>query len=195
MSSDDAAVGGQPDAGTLLAAWAHGDNAAAERLFELTYGELHGLAHTLLARERRDHTLQPTALVHEAWLRLFGCAGTRPAEHGRFLALASRVMRRLLVDHARRRHAEKRGGGGKRVELDTSIPDTDDVFGDVLAVDRALDNLATLSERQTTIVERRFFGGLEMEEIAGELGVSLSTVEREWRVARAYLQHELRSEK
>jgi RNA polymerase sigma factor (TIGR02999 family) len=176
--------------GLLLAA-RQGDGDAQAALGGLAYEELRLLARRMLAHERPDHSLQPTILVHETWLRLFGSRPARPEERTHFLALAAGVMRRVLVDHARRRHAVKRDGARTRVELAPELLSRPDPLADVLEVDEALQRLAALSERQARIVELRFFGGLEMTEVAEHLALSLSTVEREWRVARAFLQVEL----
>jgi len=178
---------------TLLAAAASGDAGAEEQLLALSYDELHRLARAYLSHERRGHTLQPTALVNEAWLKLFGAQALDLCERRPFLALAARAMRRVLVDHARTRGRAKRGAGQAGLGIDTGIPAPDGGGGgaaDVLAVDEALERLKALSERQARIVELRFFGGLEVEEAAGVLGLSPSTVEREWRAARAFL-HDL----
>lgn len=162
--------------------------AEAERLWELVHGALRGLAGTLLEGERGDHTLQPTALVHEAYLRLVG--QDRVAWQGRahFFAIAAQAMRRILIDHARARGRDKRGAGRERVELETSVLGAADVARlDVVAVHEALERLATVSEDQARIAELRFFGGLPMESVAEVLGRPLRSIEREWRFARAWL--------
>lgn len=157
-------------------------------LFDMLYGELHALAAAHLRRERSDHTLQPTALVHEAWLKLT-VQDDVPAEgRSRFLAVASQAMRRILVDHARGKGRDKRGDGRARVELDPSrlaVSESEDV--DLMALDDALIALEGVSERQARIVELRFFGGLPEAEIATILGVSERSVQRDWRIARAWL--------
>lgn len=157
-------------------------------LFDALYGELRALAAVHLRRERPDHTLQPTALVHEAWIKL--AAGETDGAGGRrrFLALASQAMRRILVDHARGRGRDKRGAGRGRAALDPdALPADVDAGLDLVALDAALDELARVSERQARVVELRFFGGLPEAEVAEVLGVSDRTVQREWRVARAWL--------
>ena len=171
----------------LLLQAAGGEKAAEERLLALTYGELHRLAQGYLARERRGHTLQPTALVHEAWLKLFGGSALVLEERRPFLLLAAQAMRRVLVDHARTRAREKRGGGRERLEIDTALVAPERGAAEVLEVDEALARLRELSERQAQVVELRFFGGLEVEEVAVVLAISTSTAEREWRAARAFL--------
>jgi RNA polymerase sigma factor (TIGR02999 family) len=177
---------------TLLAQIRAGNAAAEGRLVALVYDELRRRAGELLRRERPGHTLQPTALVHEALLRLLrpeALAGTRDRAH--LMAAAARAMRQVLVDHARRRAADKRGGGQEHVPLDEAL----DYFArqslDVLAVHEALDELAGLHARQGQVVELRFFGGYTVEEIAGLLEVSLSTVESDFRKAAAFLRGRL----
>ena len=176
-----------------------GETAARDRLFEIVYGDLKRIAAYHAARERGGHTLQPTALVHEACLRLLagmeeGTVHARDRRH--FLALASQAMRRLLVDYARARNAEKRGSG--EVEpMPENLPAPVTLAHPpehIVAVDRALDRLAAFSPRQGHVVEMRFFGGLTEEEIAGVLDVNVRTVKRDWAVARAWLQSELRAE-
>jgi len=175
----------------LLDQMADGSPSAAERLFPLVYDELRALAGSYFRGERPDHTLQPTALVNEAFVRLAAPAGrpVRGREH--FLALAARVMRHVLVDHARERNALRRGGDDRhRVllsELETSDALSESNGFDIEAVDAALTELATLNDRSAQVVELRFFGGLTHEEIARAIDASLSTVEREWRFARAWL--------
>jgi RNA polymerase sigma-70 factor (ECF subfamily) len=176
----------------LLQAWSAGDAAAREALLPRVYGELRRRAGAYLRRERSGHTLQPTALVHEVYLRL-------AAQHvdwqsrGHFFGLASRLMRRILVDHARHEGRLKRGGGGVRVEF------SEDVAGaapaadvDLEALDAALDELSRLDARQGQVVELRYFGGLSIDETASLLGLSPATVKREWALARAFLHRRLR---
>jgi RNA polymerase sigma factor (TIGR02999 family) len=176
----------------LLERWGGGDQSALDELMPLVYAELQQLAAAYLRRERPGHTLQTTALIHEAYLRLVGQKHGR--WHGRkhFYGIAARLMRQVLVEHARRRRAEKRGGGGAAVTL--SHPD--EVAGapeaDVLAVHEALERLAAFDEQQARVVELRFFGGLSIEEAAEALGVGHATIEREWGLARAWLRRELR---
>jgi RNA polymerase sigma factor (TIGR02999 family) len=174
----------------LLARWADGDRAALDRLVPLVYPELRKIADGYLRRERNGHTLQPTALVHEAWLRLV--KQDHPVfEHRRqFYALAAQVMRRILVDHARALHAEKRSAGVRttwRHAPGTAAAET----VDLLALDQALDRLAAASPRQAQVIELRYFGGLNLEEIAEILGVSSPTISRDQKTAEAWLGHVL----
>ncbi|HEV8498199.1 MAG TPA: ECF-type sigma factor [Gemmatimonadaceae bacterium] len=176
----------------LLRAWGAGEAGASEELVPLVYAELRRQARRVLRREGEGHTLQATALVHEAWLRLDGQHDARWESRTQFLAVAAQTMRRVLVDHARARRALKRGGGGTQVtlgEADHAAATTDDV--DVLALDDALDRLATMDPRKARLVELRYFAGLSMPEAAAALGVSLATVGREWAVARMWLRREL----
>ncbi len=168
-----------------------GDARAMDRLFPLVYDELRGLAAGHLRNERSGHTLQPTALVHEAFAKLIDSSRFEYQGRAQFLSLASRAMRRVLVDHARGLARIKRGGGWQRVELDPAPSLTQDDLPDLVELDRALSQLAENSERQAKIVELRFFGGLEVDMVAEALGLSKSTVEREWRVARAWLAYTL----
>ena len=176
-----------PEAVTcLLQAWSQGDESARDRLFPLIYDELRRRAAAYLRRERRDHTLRPTALVHEAYLRLVGQrSGWR--NRAQFFGVASQTMRRILVDHARARRAAKRPGSGLRVDLREDAAAVAPAEVDLVLLDKALDELAALDERQGRVVELRFFGGLSHEEVAETLGVSLATVNRDWRLARAWL--------
>jgi RNA polymerase sigma factor (TIGR02999 family) len=174
----------------LLRRWSAGDSAALEELWPMACGELRRQAAGLLRGERAAATFEPTALVHDAFLRLAGADPIAWESRNHFFALAARAMRRVLVDHARRRDSGKRGGGLARVGLtlaDRMGARAETRFLDVLTVDRALERLERISERRARVVEMRFFAGLEDREIAQVLGVSLSTVEREWRTARAFL--------
>jgi RNA polymerase sigma factor (TIGR02999 family) len=185
------------EASQLLAAYRAGDRGALDRLFPLVYGELKALAARRMRRERSDHTLQTTALVHEAYLRLFGGIPIPVESRGHLLALASRAMRRVLVDAARRGRASKRPAAGDRVELEAgalAAPVQALDAATVAAVDRALEHLAALDPRQARIVELKFFGGLTLDEVAESLGVSEATVTREWRAARAWLKSRLAAE-
>jgi RNA polymerase sigma factor (TIGR02999 family) len=176
----------------LLRAWGAGDAGASEALVPLVYAELRRQARRALRREREGHTLQATALVHEAWLRLDGQHDVPWESRTQFLAVAAQMMRRVLVDHARTRRALKRGGGGTHVTLghaDHAIAAPDQV--DVLALDDALARLAILDPRKARLVELRYFAGLSIPEAAAALGVSLATVGREWAVARMWLRREL----
>jgi RNA polymerase sigma factor (TIGR02999 family) len=176
----------------LLLAWNAGDKAALERLMPLVYGELRQLAERHFRRERRGHTLQPTAVVHEAYFRLVDQTRVTWKNRGHFLAIASQAMRRILIDHARGRDAEKRGGEVEKVTLDVAIGSPEPARDvDVLALDEALDRLKTLDGAQAQIVELRFFGGLTIEETAEVMDVSPSSVKRDFRSARAWLFREL----
>jgi RNA polymerase sigma-70 factor (ECF subfamily) len=174
----------------LLQAARGGDENAARRLIPVVYQELRRLAGRYMREERRDHTLQPTALVHEAYLRLVEQAGVDWQNRAHFLGIAAQMMHRILVDHARGHARMKRGGEQIRVPLEEAIvlPVND---GQLLALDEALHRLAKIDPRQSRIVELRFFGGLSVEETAEVLGVSPKTVKRDWSVARAWLHAEV----
>lgn len=180
------------DVTTLLHAWAAGDLDARERAFALVYAELRRHAAAQLRRERPGHTLQPTALVHEAYIRLVDQNRADWQNRAQFLAVASRMMRRILVDRARARHAGKRGGHAARVSLDDAagVP-APDAGVDLLDLDAALDRLAAFDPRKSHIAELRFFGGLSLEETGHVLKVSAKTVERDWQAARAWLYRAL----
>jgi RNA polymerase sigma-70 factor (ECF subfamily) len=176
----------------LLRLWSSGDASAPERLFPLVYAELRAIAAVQMRAERAGHTLQPTALVHELFLRLDRGQPIAWNDRGHFFRLAAQAMRRLLVDFARRRLAERRGGDFAHVTLGRA----DEAAAaqrpeEVLAMDEALERLGVLDPRQAQVVELRAFSGMTMDEIAAALGLSLSTVEREWRAARAWLRREL----
>lgn len=173
----------------LLRAWNRGDHQALDRLVPLVQRELRQLAAAHLRRERPDHTLQPTALVHEVYLRLVGASDVSWQDRSHFFGIAARLMRQILVDHARRRRAAKRGGLATRVTLDDDVAVERNL--DVEALDEALARLAELDPRQGRVVELRFFGGLGVEETAEVLRISPTTVKREWRTARAWLYREL----
>lgn len=181
-----------PSVTSLLRAWSAGDPEAERQLVPLVYGELRRRAGAYLRRERPGHTLQPTALVHEAWLRLAG-QDVDWRNRSQFFGMASQLMRRILVDHARRRGAARRGGGGLQVPLEEAMgaPAEGDRV-DLVRLDEALTELAELDPRQGRIVELRFFGGLTTEETAGLLGVSPATIKRDWTVAKAWLLDRLR---
>jgi len=179
------------DATRLLTEWRAGNDAALDRLIPLVYDELRELARRYLRRERREHTLQPTALVHEAYLRLVDQqqAGWRNRAH--FIAIAAQMMRRILVDHARAHDAAKRGSGAEKLSIDSVSEPAVDPEVDVIALDAALERLAALDPVQARIVELRFFGGLTIEETSEVVGVGPTTVKREWQMARAWLFREL----
>ena len=175
----------------LLVRWRAGDQEALQRLIPLVYEELRAIARRQLHRERPGHTLQSAALVHEAYLRLVGQHPFDSRDRAHFLAVASRLMRQVLVDHARRNAAAKRGAN-QTVELDASFALPQAPRVEMTALDDALVGLAKLDERQAQIVELRFFGGLSVEEIADVLGSSRSTVKRDWNVAKAWLTREMK---
>ena len=174
----------------LLRAWRQGDRDALESLIPLVYADLHRMAERRLRGERPGHTLQPTAIVHEAYLRLVGPEGEDWQNRAHFFAAAARSMRRILVDHARAKGAKKRGGGGNRVLLDTTVM-VEPRAVDLIAVDDALEKLAALDAEQGRVVELRFFAGLTEDETADALGISPATVHRKWLSAKAYLHREL----
>jgi RNA polymerase sigma-70 factor, ECF subfamily len=175
----------------LLIAWREGDAGALEELMPLVYQELHRLAQRYLGREHRQHTLQTTALVHEAYLRLVNQQEVAWQDRIHFFAVAARVMRRILVDHARARHYQKRGAGARHVALDEALEVSDARAAEVVALDEALESLATFDERKSRLVELRFFGGLSIEETAAVLQVSAGTVMRDWTLAKTWLQREI----
>jgi RNA polymerase sigma-70 factor, ECF subfamily len=175
----------------LLRAWAHGDDGALERLAPLVEAELRRLARAYMRRERRGHTLQTTALVNEAFLRLTDARTVGWQDRAHFLGIAARLMRRVLVDHARARGYRKRGGGAQRVTLDDRLVGSPEPALDVVALDGALEALAAVDARKGRVIELRFFGGLSVEETAQVLGVSPDTVKRDWRLAKLWLLHEL----
>lgn len=186
-------MGDRPDVTELLLAWKDGDTAARDVLFDAVYGELRRLARTRLARGRPDQSLTPTALVHEAYLKLVDQRRVQWQNRSHFLAIAGKVMRRILVDHARARAAAKRGGDAK-VPLDDAEVPMAPIAIDVLALDAALEKLALLDRRQSELVELRFFAGLTVEEIAAALDVAPITVKRDWALAKAWLFRELQDE-
>ena len=175
----------------LLKEWAAGDRAALERLMPLVYEELRRLAASQLRAERRNHTLQPTALVHEAYMRLIGQRSVSWANRAHFFGIASRMMRRILVDHARRRGRNKRSPGTVYLDLGNSETVVADRTPELLALDDALTQLEKLDPQQARVVELRFFAGLSVEETAEVAGISTATVKREWATARAFLRHEI----
>lgn len=174
----------------LLNRWTGGDKEALKSLVPLVYAELRRLAHNRLRHERHNHTLQTTALVHEAYLRLAENPPNRVADRKHFLALAAGIMRQVLVDHAREKLAQKRDGG-VQIELDSRIAPVSERVLDVLAINEALTSLAKLDPRQSTIVELRFFAGLSIEDTAEIMGMSPATVKRDWITARAWLLQQM----
>jgi len=175
----------------LLLAWRDGDESALEKLTPIVYEELHRIARRCMAGERREHSLQATALVNEAYLRLVDTRRVRWQGRGHFYAIAARLMRRILVDHARSRDARKRGGDARRVSLDETALVAPEPEVDLIDLDAALQKLAAQDPRKERVVELRFFAGLDVQEAADVLEVSPDTVMRDWRLARAWLAREL----
>lgn len=180
------------DVTQVLAQLRDGDQRAADKLLPMVYDEFRALARHYLGQERANHTLQPTALVHEAYLKLVDQTRVDWQGKSHFFAVAAQAMRRILVDHARSRQRDKRGGGRARVALDEAVALSPQKDEDVLALDEALERLGKLDPRQAKVVELRFFGGMSVEEVAQALGVSKRTVEGDWTFARAWLARELR---
>lgn len=178
----------------LLTKLAGGDKSAMARLMPLVYDELHQRATSYMRQERHNHTLQPTALVHETYLKLVEQRGANFKNRAHFMAVAAKLMRRILIDHARSHLSTKRGGEQIPVSIEAAALVRTDTPAGMLAVDDALRKLEALDARQEQIVEMRFFGGLTVEETAEVLGVSARTVEREWTVARAWLYMQLREQ-
>jgi RNA polymerase sigma-70 factor, ECF subfamily len=172
----------------LLKDWAAGDTTATDQLLTVVYSELHRLARRSMNRERRDHTLQATALVNEAYMRLVAQRDVEWQSRVHFLAIAAQCMRRILVDHARTRLSQKRGGDARRVALDDELVVTEDRWSALTHLDDALTELAQVDERKARIVELRFFAGLSIEETAAALHVSPGTVMREWTFTKAWLR-------
>jgi RNA polymerase sigma factor (TIGR02999 family) len=179
------------DVTSLLIAWGEGDESALARLVPRVYAELHRLAHYHLRGERRAHTLQTTALVHEAYLRLVDTRRVRWESRAHFLGVAAQAMRRILVDAARARGARKRGGGAAPLPLDEALPSISERGRSLVALDGALTALAKVDPRKSRVVELRYFAGLSVEETAAVLRVSRETVHRDWRVAKAWLLREM----
>ena len=175
----------------LLKKWSDGDQAALDELVPLVYSELRRLAGRYLRHERSGHTLQPTALVNEAYLRLVDQRKSRWQNRAQFFGVAAQLMRRILVDHARNRYALKRGGAQLTVSLSQADRIADRPEVDLLMLHDALNELAAVDEQQSRIVELRYFGGLTIEETAEVLGISHATVERDWKMARAWLRHQV----
>jgi RNA polymerase sigma-70 factor (ECF subfamily) len=176
----------------LLAAWGEGDQAAFDRLIPVVQAELRRIARRKMANERADHTLQPTALVNEAYLKLVDIRHVKWQDRAHFFAMAARVMRRVLVDVARAHGYQKRGGGACRVSLHESAVVASEQEEDVIALDEALEALAAFDARKAQIVEMRFFGGLSVEETAEALDISQRTVKRDWTMARLWLLREMK---
>jgi RNA polymerase sigma-70 factor, ECF subfamily len=178
----------------LLLDWSAGNKDALDRLMPLIYDELHRLAQRYMRRERLDHTLQTSALLNEAYLRLIDQKRVSWQNRAHFFAIAAGMMRRILVDHSRMRAYAKRGGEQQKIDLDDVAVLAKSKAFDVLALDDALKSLQAIDEQQSRIVDLRFFGGLTIEETAEVLGVSHSTVEREWSMARAWLKREMKQQ-
>jgi RNA polymerase sigma-70 factor, ECF subfamily len=175
----------------LLLAWGRGDRSALDRLIPLVYEELRRLAHRYMGQERPGHTLQTTALVNEAYLRLIDASRVRWQNRAHFFAVSAQLMRRILVDFARAHRNLKRGGAAQQVSLDEALPVAREPDADLVALDEALTALAAIDPRQARAVELRFFGGLSVDEAAEVLKVSPETVHRDWRVAKVWLLREL----
>lgn len=175
----------------LLVAWSGGDTSALEQLIPLVHAELHRLARRQMRHERNGHTLQTTALVNEAYLRLVDITRVQWQDRAHFFAMSARLMRRILVDHARSRRYLKRGGAAPRVTFDEELAVTAEPGQDLVALDEALQNLARVDPRKGQVVELRYFGGLSVEETAEALQVSPETVMRDWRLAKAWLLREI----
>jgi RNA polymerase sigma factor (TIGR02999 family) len=181
----------RPQVTALLQEWSRGDREALEKLTPLVYDELRKIAAGYMREERPGHTLQATALVNEAYLRLIGQKRVSWQNRAHFFGIAAQLMRRVLIDHARRRQAAKRGAGSIRLTSSVDVAGSPEQDFDLLAVDGALSRLEQLDAPQARIVELRFFGGLTVEETAEVAGISTATVKREWRTARAWLRHEV----
>jgi RNA polymerase sigma factor (TIGR02999 family) len=179
----------------LLTAWSEGDSSALEKLLPLAERELHEIAHRYMSRERPGHTLQTTALVNEAYLRLVDQTRTRWRNRAHFFAVGAQIIRRILVNHARDRAAAKRGGLAQKLSLDDVAVISPEPNGELVALDDALDTLAQLDPRKSRIVEMRYFGGLTVQEVAEVLRLHPDTVTREWGRAKAFLRREIQKEK
>ena len=175
----------------LLAKWSDGNQSALDELYPLVYDELHRLARRYMSRERRGHTLQTTALINEAYVRLVDQKNVHWANRSHFFAISAQIMRRILIDHARRHAYAKRGGGAQQVSLEEVAAITPDPGRELVRLDEALKSLAEMDPRRSQVVEMRYFGGLNNEEIAGVLKISENTVTRDWNMARAWLYQQL----
>jgi RNA polymerase sigma factor (TIGR02999 family) len=176
----------------LLVDWSKGDQEALNKLIPLVYDELHKLASRYLRRERPDHTLQTTALVHEAYIKLVDQKDANWQNRLQFFGVAAQLMRRILVDYARRRRASKRGGSYYKLSLDEAIVSSEEKDAELLALDEALDRLSAIDPQQSRVVELRIFAGLTLEETAQALNISPRTVRREWSMAKAWLRKEIK---
>lgn len=175
----------------LLVDWSNGDKAALDRLFPLVEKELHRLAHSYMRKENRDHTLQTSALVNEAYIRLVDQKNTRWQNRAHFFGIAAQIMRRILINYARDQHRQKRGGHAVQVSLSDVAVMSDQKSAELIALDEALNKLAELDERKSRVVELRHFGGLSVEETAEVLGVSTATVNRDFKLAKAWIWREI----
>jgi len=175
----------------LLAEWRDGNQSALDELYPLVYNELHRLARRYMSRERRGHTLQTTALINEAYVRLVDQKNVQWANRSHFFAISAQIMRRILIDHARRHAYAKRGGGAQQVSLEEAATVTPDLGRELIQLDEALKSLAEMDPRRSQVVELRYFGGLNNEEIADVLHISENTVTRDWNMARAWLYQQL----
>ncbi|MDQ3755537.1 MAG: sigma-70 family RNA polymerase sigma factor [Acidobacteriota bacterium] len=175
-----------------LIAWSHGDAAALDDVIRVVYHELRRMADRYLRMERPDHTLQPTALVHEAYLRLVDQTQVNWQNRAQFFGVAAQMMRRILVDHAKTTHRDKRGGAALKLPLDEAVNLSQGRAADLLALDDALKSLAEIDQRKSRVVELRFFGGLSVKETAEALEVSPQTVLRDWKLAKAWLYQEIK---
>jgi RNA polymerase sigma factor (TIGR02999 family) len=175
----------------MLIDWGNGDQAALEKITPIIYDELRRLAGCYMRRQRPGHTLQTTALVNEAFLKLIDGKRVSFKDRAHFFAVAARAMRQILIDHARSHNYAKRGGGALKVELDEAAVMAEQQASELVALDEALKELAGVDERKSRVVELRFFGGLSIPEVAEVLGVSEPTVQREWRMAKAWLHNEM----
>jgi RNA polymerase sigma factor (TIGR02999 family) len=180
-----------PDVTQLLIAWSNGDQVARERLMSVVYEELHRLARRYMRNESPGHTLQTSALVHEAFIRLVDQKNVQWQNRSHFFGIAAQMMRRILVDYARSRNFAKRGGGAIKLSLEEGLIVSDERSAEVVAIHEALEALAKFDQRQAQIVELKFFGGLSNEETANVLAVSPGTVARDWTMAKAWLRREI----
>jgi RNA polymerase sigma factor (TIGR02999 family) len=182
------------DVTQLLRAWAAGDEQALEKLTPLVYEQLHRVAQRYMANERPGHTLQTTALVHEVYMRLVDCRQTNWQDRAHFFAVSAHLMRRILIDFARSRHYQKRGGGTAPMALDEALTICNEPDPNLLALDDALQSLAAVDARKSKVVELKFFGGLTVDETAEVLRVSAETVVRDWRLSKAWLLRQMTGE-
>ena len=181
----------QQEVTQLLRAWSQGDKSVLDELYQLVYDELHRLAHRYMRRENAGHTLQTTALVNEAYLRLADSKDLNFQDRAHFFAVSANVMRRILIDEARKRQSDRRGGDNLMLAIDEALDSEKQEDLDLVALDLALQGLAKINDRQSKVVELRYFGGLSVDETASVLGVGPDTVMRDWRFAKAWLKREM----